>query len=234
MNNNDTIDRNTTSGGLARSIYRNSIQLVCAVLALALMGVATVASATDDEITRTHQISVQGQSRLMIENSVGKMDVRAHDGPEILLEVTLKAGRHGLLRRKVDISDVDISVEHNDRRIRLALQEDNVSADWVVHVPAFEHIELKLGVGEMHAEWLDSSLNLDVGVGDVSVYVDIDSLGEFSANVGVGDINADGIHNYSSSRRVVTESSTGRGRGEHGLDIEVGVGDIEVKADSRR
>ncbi|MCC5880952.1 MAG: hypothetical protein JJU03_13800 [Idiomarina sp.] len=234
MNKHNTQSVNVFNKGRLRGLWSKPATWMSVVVALTAVGFIGVATAADDKITRTHQIPVQGQSQLVIANGVGKVDVRHHDAPQIQLEVTIEAGRRGLLRRKVDISDMDISIDQTARRIRLELQEDNVTANWTVYVPAFEQIELKVGVGQLHTEWLDSALDVNVGVGDVRVYVDIDSLGEFSANVGVGSIQADGVHSYVSSRRIVTESGTGRGRGEHALDIEVGVGDIQVKAESPR
>lgn len=185
-----------------------------------------------DEVTRSHRIDVAEEQRLVIKNSVGQLDVRRHDEPQIHVEVTIEAGRKGVFRRKADVSQADITIEQSDALIRLAFEEDNMSATWVVYLPGLTDLKLRNGVGQITTEWLSSALDVEVGVGDVRVYVDPDQLGNFSANVGVGNIQATGVDDYVASRQIVTESSSGKGRGDKDLNIEVGVGDIQVKVDN--
>ena len=205
------------------------------LLALTLYMLVSISQAlAADEVTRSHRIDIEGQQTLVIENGVGRIEVRAHDKSEIYAEVIIEAGRQGIFRRKVDVSNTDITIERSSTQIRLALKEDNISANWVIYVPELEHLRLDNGVGQIKTEWLNSGLDLNVGVGDVRVNVDVEQLGDFSANVGVGSIKAEGLQQYNSSRRVVAESSSGKGRGDKHLTIEVGVGDIQVNAKSAR
>ena len=216
-------------------IQRSVMAWSTGLLALALYMLVSVSQAlAADEVTRSHQIDIERQQTLTIANGVGRIEVRAHNQSQVYVEVKIEAGRQGIFRRKVDISNTDITIERSDTRIRLALKEDNVSANWIVYVPELEYLQLDNGVGQIKVDWLNSGLDLNVGVGDVRVAVDIEQLGDFKANVGVGSINVEGLQQYSSSRRVVAESSSGKGRGDKPLTIEVGVGDIQVKVTHAR
>lgn len=183
-----------------------------------------------DEVIRSHLIEVDGQHKLVIANSVGQLDVRRHEEPQIQVEVIIEAGRKGLFRRKVDVSQADITIEQGEPVIRLAFEEDNMSTKWVVYVPMFSEVQLRNGVGQIKTEWLASALDVEVGVGEVRVDMDPNELGRFTADVGVGSIQATGVDDYAASRKLVAESSSGQGRGDKDLAIEVGVGDIQVKA----
>lgn len=214
-----------TRSKIQRSVMTWGIGLLALALYM-LVSISQVLAA--DEVTRSHQIDIEDQQTLTIENGVGRIEVRAHDQAQVYVEVKIEAGRQGIFRRKVDVSNTDITIEHNAREVRLALKEDNVSANWIVYVPELKGLKLDNGVGQIKVDWLNSGLDLNVGVGDVRVVVDIEQLGDFKASVGVGSIKADGRQQYNSSRRVVAESSSGRGHGNQDVTIEVGVGDIQL------
>lgn len=200
-----------------------TIAQVFGLSALLLVSAASVA-----EEVREHEFAGRDVQHLTIENSVGEIIVRASDDKTIRVSVILEGNRSGILRRKADVSDVDISVQRDGGRLTLSMDVDNVNARWLVHAPPMEKMTLDLGVGNLRVEHLEAAIAIDVGVGNAEVQTRRAWLGEFDASVGVGGISVNGLNGYSNQRQIVAEQGRGRGDGEYSLSVDVGVGDIDV------
>ncbi|RUO32083.1 hypothetical protein CWE12_03585 [Aliidiomarina sedimenti] len=199
----------------------------CITSALLLVSVSALAA---DTVVRNHQIDGSETRRLTVENAVGTIQIKAADDDQIRAEVELEGQRHGIFRRKKDVSEVDIEINQRGDQLTLALHEDDVQGNWTLYIPDFEAVSVQLGVGSLEVDEVSAGFSIEVGVGSVELSMPQQALGAFEGNVGVGGISQSGLQNYSSNRAVVTESAEGHGLGNYSVTIEVGVGDITLNA----
>lgn len=196
-----------------------------------LISASGLAMATESA-TVQHQIEVTGQTHLVIDNGVGSIELRYSDSPYVEVEVALEGKRSGWLRRKVDVSEMDIRQRISNDTIRLSFNEDNVNARFIVYAPSFAQTQMNLGVGQVSSRYFEGDLSISVGVGEAQVTLDPKQLGSVSASVGVGGIDTPGVNGFTVERRVVSATLGGHGEGDYRLSIDVGVGDINIAARS--
>lgn len=215
----------------ARKIKTSAIAGTLLFMLALIYALASSQSMANDKVQREHQFEGASTTRLVINNAVGSIVLEPSSDNNIHVSVAIEGKRHGLLRRKFDVSEVDIesSLGAGDNELRLALTEDNVQGDWVVAIPDLSAVEISQGVGSVEVTEVNAALALEVGVGSIKLVLHSDAVGEFSADIGVGGITQHGLHSYSSRRAVVTESGTGRGAGQYAVSAEVGVGDVDIR-----
>lgn len=201
-----------------------------AALVLMTSMAASSAHASNNEKTLSHQVPVEQQRMLVLENGVGVIEFRHTSEPMIQVEVKLEGNRSGILRRRVDVSDMDISIDMSDEQLSLSFDENNVNANWVVYLPDFDYTRVKLGVGKIQGAYFSGDLDVSLGVGDVTLAIPSALLGSLQASVGVGAVSVNNGAEFDSERRVVSEKVSGRGRGDFKLTLDVGVGDITINS----
>lgn len=221
----------TISNSIHSIGFSTHVALLMLSLSAASFGVASPAVADDSGASKQieHQISVAEQHQLVIHNSVGSLDIRYAEQPYVSVEVTFEGQRSGVLRRKTDVSNMDIAINQNNRKLELRFEENNVNARWVVVAPAFAAIHIQQGVGSIESQHFSGNTTIKLGVGDVEIWLDPNLLADLDARVGVGAVSTQGLNDTRSNRRVVSESVTASGNGEYKLAAEVGVGDIRVR-----
>lgn len=185
----------------------------------------------DSKVTRQHTIPADDVQRLTVQSNVGAIEIKHHDKDEIYVELALEGGRTGFFRRKQEVGNTDLTVSRDGNNLTLSFDEDGVNADWVIYTPQMDRVNLKLGVGNIRTESVEGALVISLGVGDVTVRTRASLVGHFEGDVGVGGITARGIENYTSSRRIVAETSNGRNSGSYDVQVDVGVGDIKLLAE---
>lgn len=209
----------------------SATMLVACAIGASLFAAAQPAVASDVSTATQveHTIDVKQHRQLDIRNGVGSLELRYSDQPTVTVKVHFEGQRSGVLRRKRDVSSMDIGVTDNQDTLRLQFEEDNVQARWVVTAPSFAKVTINQGVGSINVEHRGGDMQVKLGVGDVDIELDEAKLGRFSGNVGVGAIRLQGIAEVHSERRIVTEKSTARGNGDSVVTVDVGVGDISVR-----
>lgn len=180
------------------------------------------------EAERHYRFDSQNVRVLHIDNAVGQLEIKSSTANEIRIEMVLEGKRSGLLRRKADVSDVELEVRERGDQLYLKLQQDKVQAEWVVYMPALEKLRVHLGVGTADIELADTALDLNVGVGTALIRGNKSFVGQFNGSAGVGSVSVSGLDNYKSQRRVVAEDAKGAGYGDKDISVDVGVGDIKL------
>lgn len=199
----------------------------CTAFTLVTSLVITAPAIASSEAERHYRFDSQNVRTLNIDNAVGQLQIKSSTDNEIRVEMRLEGKRGGLLRRKADVSDVELDVRERGDQLYLKFQQDKVQADWVVYMPELEKLKVHVGVGTADIELANTELELRVGVGTALIHGNKNFVGQFSGSAGVGAVSVNGLDNYSSQRRVVAEDAKGSGNGDKDIKVEVGVGDIK-------
>jgi hypothetical protein len=217
---------------------------VQAQAAAAAEGKTTTASR--ERVVRVHRLELADTSRLTLINSVGEIEFRLGNGPDIEVSVEIKRSRRNWFSERPDLSTVDIDITRRGGQLRLALEQDNVSGRWQVTLPKKRlglieinagvgevdiqaltaKLEIDLGVGEVDAQIPDGIVDVDVGVGDIKISTRQASAGNIQGSVGVGEVTITGEGVNSRGRGVVRVGAAGGG--DQDITATAGVGDIEI------
>lgn len=197
--------------------------LLFLVLAYLLPGYAA------DRVIRNHSFDLTDIDELSINNSVGLIELYLVEGDELRVEVEIEGEDQGIFRGDRDVDDVDLEVRQRNGRLTLTLDEDDVSANWVVELPAVSIIDIDMDVGKIEAEIGDSILDINLGVGEVDVEAPLAMVGRISGSARVGEVTIHGADEIDRRRTFVSAQTEGRGEGENRIDIDVGVGDVRVE-----
>lgn len=203
------------------------ILLLATTLTLSLGAVASFAS---NEKSIQHQADMTGVERVEISNGVGTITLRRADSSvnHMQLTGTLEGRRSGILRRQKDVSNMDVSVTRRGNRLFIEFQEDNVNADLNIVLPDPEHLIISLGVGTIEGEIGYSRLEVNLGVGDLTLIGLNSAAGRVEMATGVGDASLRGATEASHKRALVAANVEGKGDGTHSIQISVGVGDASI------
>ncbi|WP_194755909.1 hypothetical protein [Aliidiomarina indica] len=199
-----------------------------AFMALLLGGLLIADSAIAAEKEVTHSIDLAGIERIEIHNGVGTVHIRRAQGETAELKVEFEGKRSGLMRRKKDVSRMDVEIRTRGDRLSISFQENNVEATMYLTLPDPSVLDIHVGVGVIDAEVGESSVTASMGVGDVTIRGLVDYAGDISVDAGVGAARITGGDNVSSSRAIVSEKASGRGKGTFPIKADVGVGDVKV------
>lgn len=188
----------------------------------------TTASLGKDRVTLEDTISANAESTIHVNVPVGSLEIETYDGDEIVLEVEVKEADNDWFK-SVDLEDAEIEVRKNGDRIYLEIDMEDVVQSWQVKIPKDADLDIDLGVGEVDIEDFERSANIDVGVGEVDIYLSDDNYADIDLDSGVGGADLDGFKNVDRERAMISESVEWSGKGEHEINIDVGVGDIDVR-----
>jgi hypothetical protein len=178
----------------------------------------------------TYDIDAAAFERLELEMAIGEMDIEISDDDSISLDIYLEADRRWFSLRRPDISDVELEQRPRGDSLYLGIDRDNLEQTWRVRLPARLALEIKVGVGDISLDGLDNSLSLELGVGAVSVDVASENFREVTASAGVGDAVVRGFQNSDNERRsLVGANAFYQGDGDYHIDVEVGVGDVQIR-----
>lgn len=200
--------------------------LILASFAVVSMLAATVVHANTKSVE--HTIPMAGITHVQVHNAVGSVYITQGEGEEATLRVEFEGKRSGMLRRTKDVSDMDVTIQTRDDRVRISFQENNVEATFYLSLPAHGHLEVDMGVGMLDARVGATRVDVNMGVGDVTVRAPRESAGQIAVNAGVGAASIQGALEHQSTRAIVTERASGRGEGEYSIHADVGVGDVKV------
>lgn len=198
------------------------------ILLAAFISLPTV-SVADNYKHISETLSAADIESLDIEFSVGELEVIVGDGDSIELEIELKAERSWLSWRRRKVEDIDVEIETRGDTLYLAIEENNLSQQWSLRVPAKLALEAELGVGDIRIENLANDLDVELGVGSVEVTTADTNYDSINASVGVGDVSLRGFGQSSDNERsFVSADAYYQGQGDYSIEIDLGVGDVEV------
>lgn len=202
-----------------------------AILALAAMSLSASALAADDEATHHYRYSLENIHEIYIEGGIGTMEVIHTDGTELRVELELQGTRRYFVLNRRDVSEIEVQDRVRGDRLSLQLNEadlDHVKVHWRVEMPSVARTHIELGVGHITAEFANTELELEVGVGAADVSLARSFVGRVETSAGVGSAVLSGANDTVSKRAMVSEETYGYGNGHQRMELSVGVGEMKV------
>lgn len=195
----------------------------------ALLG--TEAFAAQSHIVQEYQFNLDDIHEVDINAGVGTIEIVHSNTDTVRVQLTLEGKRRYWILNKRDVSDIKLVDSIRDHRLRLEIDEDdtdNIKIHWHVELPSVARTRVNLGVGQITAAFVDTELALDIGVGAAEVDIARAHAYRVDLAAGVGDTKLSGADNVVSKRVMVSEQTYGFGDGHKRMELNVGVGDIEV------
>ena len=198
-------------------------------IALSILAVLfTTAAMAKDSVQLKETISVGENVDIHFDIPVGSLEVTTHDGNEIVIDVKVKEADNDWFK-SVDLDDAEIDIDQNKRRVRLNIDLKDTVQDWEVKIPEDASIDVNIGVGGVEIEDFSRGADIDVGVGEVDIELTSTDYREIELEAGVGGTDLRGFDDYHNERNMVNESIEWHGNGKYEINIDVGVGDIDVR-----
>jgi hypothetical protein len=209
-------------------------KLLLALAALLLPALPAAAGGTPVR-TLSQRFPAADAARIELEFPVGEVLVSAHDGRDLLVDVTLECER-AKSRACLDAArQVRLAGTASERKVRVELEEwprmgsRGLSASARVQMPRALPLSCDLGVGSLHISGLQGDLDLDVGVGEVNVTMLESAVRVVDLDVGVGDADLTTPHGRQEGRGwIAKELHWKKGPGDATIQIDCGVGEIRV------
>lgn len=203
------------------------------LLSLLLVLVAPVSADTVSRVERHYEYDVTDIDELRVDASVGSIRIEPSSAGRISVDLVIKA-KNGtswipFLGRDRDVSAMELTRRTRERQLWLRFDEDHVTSEWVVRLPALTDLRVDLGVGVIEGELPDMPADIELGVGSVELSVAVASAGEIALDAGVGDTSIRGASGTNSRSALVGSTFSGRGEGHHRIRIDVGVGDVSLE-----
>lgn len=199
------------------------------VLVIALTSLFAVqALAKESRIRIQEELDIDPNSTLHINVPVGEFILDTHSSNSIDLNIEVSGKDNGWFSND-DVSNAKLTTRVENGHIYLEVDKEDTSQEWVIKVPTSVHLDLNMGVGEAKIENLRKDLNIDVGVGEVTVDLGNNDYARIDLDSGVGEVDLRGFKSVNHNKAMVSESAEWHGSGEHEIEIDVGVGEIEVR-----
>ena len=197
-----------------------------------LMTIPVTTAKADDSITRTHTFDLDDIEQIEFSNTVGRFEIIQTNADVMRVTLDIESEKRGFFRRSTDVSDMDIEVKERGDTLFLTFEEKNAEAEWLVEVPdsaRLDRIIVQMGVGKVELEINDTELDVKLGVGDINVEAPEDSVGRIDLNVGVGDATLRGGDIINNDSVFITKSIRGEGNGSNDIEVDLGVGDADIR-----
>ena len=207
---------------------------ILAALALGATCLNTSAVAAENHATHHYSYSLDNINEIFIDGGIGTMEVIHTGGSEMRVELELEGKRRYFVLNKHDVSEIEIEDRVRGERLSLRLNEDDldhVQVHWRIEMPSVARTHIELGVGQITAEFADTELELELGVGQGEISLNKNFAGHIEISAGVGSAELHGAKDTVSKRAMVSEDTNGYGDGDHHMELSVGVGEIKVHLD---
>lgn len=207
-----------------------------------LVGAALLGSlpAAADEVVRTidRQLSAAEVSGIHLDFPVGELQVDAGAGRQVQVQVRLECDSNRQNRCMEAAKGIEVISSTSSDRLHVGLKgwpkagTRGLEAHVTVSVPRDLALRAELGVGEMRISGLESDVDADIGVGEVTVKMAESAVASVSVDTGVGDSNlfAQG-RRWESSGLISRELKWHEGHGKAAITVDCGVGEAEVRLD---
>jgi hypothetical protein len=209
--------------------------------------------------TLSGEVDTDGVEKVIVKVSVGELELVAGDSDSVTVQVELKPRRGGIfssLRKaeeEVESATLEIEREHQSLALRVgsgASDDRRFEEFWKIEVPAHLALAIKHGIGEAEIQGMTGGVEAAVGVCDLTIEV---QSGNVTVEATSGDVRILApLAEYRSAECVTGVGSTqllvaGKVIGSDGMigsstswsdrdgvfqiEVEVGLGDIEVRLD---
>lgn len=198
--------------------------------------VAATATAHSDRVLDTSKPAA-GIKEVVLEVGVGDVEVIADAGATITahVEIERKGGAFwGLRSSRGEIEALDIDARVEDRTMTLRLRPEsrhnrNYSENWTVRLPANCAVKIEQGVGNAVVRDVAGDLDVELGVGDIEIDGLYVSFGRINAECGVGDVTVRTPEKRERGEGFVGHEVRTKGTGSAALNAEAGVGDVTIR-----
>jgi hypothetical protein len=202
-------------------------RITIALLTLAVAGTL----AADDRRIETFSFDATSLARLELEHAVGDLEIV--DTPGNTVEVVMTAHCDGW---RCDVDDIELVARTSGRTLLMEVDGyprfgGDVSVDLEIRMPAHLALEIERGVGSTEIRGITGDIEVEAGVGEIEIEADSTAFRSASAEAGVGDadVRVAGRRIRASSSFVGEESSWQEGEGSSRIDLEVGVGSVDIR-----
>jgi|GEM_PF-5399756 len=196
-------------------------------LAAALALIVVLPACADDSVTLKETHRVPTNSNLHFDIPIGEVELETHSGDDVKLAVTVSIKDDNWFSDD-DLSDTEMQIEVDGDDVYFSVNKKENQQDWIILIPENANIDLDVGVGAIDIEGVERTVRVDLGVGEIEVEMAGNDYRRIDLNSGVGDVQVSGLDNAEVETAIVSESLDWRGDGEYKIDIEVGVGGIDV------
>ncbi|MFC3032945.1 hypothetical protein ACFOEE_10470 [Pseudoalteromonas fenneropenaei] len=196
---------------------------------LITLGLSSVAFA-DDTRTITKTFSKKDSAELAIDVPVGSVDIDTYDGDSIEVTIVLShKNDDSWFAKKINLDEFELESKQSSKALALTIDSDDIEQEWQVKVPASMALDLELGVGNVKVVDLANSAAIEVGVGKVRIDTSLDDFKSVKLDSGVGHTSINGFSvAMNEERNMVGSEVKYRGKGEHSIAVELGVGNIRL------
>ena len=137
---------------------------------------------------------------------------------------------------RCDVDDIELEARTGGRTLNLEVDGyprfgGDVSVDLEIRMPAHLALEIERGVGSTEIRGITGDIEVEAGVGEIEIEADSGAFRSASAEAGVGeaDVRVAGRRIRSSSSFVGEETRWQEGEGSSRIDLEVGVGSVDIR-----
>lgn len=180
-----------------------------------------------------HDIELNGVRHIDISHSVGNILIaRANDPGTAQLTGTIKGRSKGWFRGTKNITNTDFDIAKRGDTLYIVFDPENAEANFTLTIPPLEQLSVHLGVGNVSATLYDTKTEINIGVGNAALTAPLSTMGVITMDTALGNTNISGTQNQSTTRAVVTSSVNGHGEGNNTLEVNIGVGNSNLKLDT--
>lgn len=186
--------------------------------------------------TIEQDLALEGATGVQIKFPVGDLEAEGAGGDRIQIEVDVRCPAGGGSRCRDAARDVVLEVRRSGSWLVLEVEgfprvrSHNLSADVRVRLPRALRFQADLGVGEVRVRGLENDVEVDVGVGDVELTLPAAKVRTVELDTGVGEADLSiGDQRFQGSGLVGKSLDWSQGRGVAHVEVDCGVGDVEVE-----
>lgn len=213
------------------TVQANTKRITGILASLGLLALVSTSVIAAESRTLSQSYAYNGQS-VSLDMDIGSAKFIATDSDEVKVEVVVEdSDSHWLFFwRNSDVDSVSIDSSVTAKKMSLKLSEqDNIEQQWTVYIPKQAALSLEVGIGDIEVTGLSNDIEIALGVGSAKVEHQT-SFGSIDLDSGIGDvsISEQGKH-LTVKENLVAQSYTSKsGTGKGILSINVGVGEIVV------
>lgn len=197
---------------------------------------ASPAAADHGKKNLAQTIPAQEATSIAIDFPVGDLRIETGSGDTVRVDLKVECDRWF---RSCDdrLEDVELRSELEHGKLHVDIRgyghghTGDLEVSGTITVPAHRALRVDMGVGQLDIDGVSGRLDVDLGVGEVTVRMPASAVRSVSIDAGVGDTTLrlpDGPVDEERSF-VSSEIDWNGGRGEASVAVEVGVGDAVVR-----
>ena len=203
------------------------------VIATIAVSCAAPAFAAEQRRSFTVDLPAEGITRLVIDCGVGDIEVVGSDVVAITGSVEVSAKKASQRKRNL-LDQLELDARRAGGTLYLEVKGDeddhhDWGEEWVLSVPKSLALSIDLGVGDVEARDLSGGVEVDLGVGEVTIEGEHAVFGRIHADCGVGDVELRTPEGRQRGDGFIGHELRATGPGKAAIDVDVGVGEATIR-----